>query len=234
MLPHASVSGVAHIKSENGTLRPGRIVSIATGIAGLAWLAVIVTATALMFAYAANPCDEGAPPGIWPSSSAVQRDASKPTLVMFVHPRCPCSRASIGELALLMAHAPSKANVHVLFLQPSGTDPDWVQTSSWRTAAEIPGVIVERDANGAQARMFGMKTSGDAILYSADGRLLFHGGITISRGHSGDNPGRDALEALLSDQPAPMATSPVFGCALFATGTNAEVSAVCQKESQQP
>jgi hypothetical protein len=228
------MSGLGPNASENRTVRRNRRVPIATAIAGLVWLSVIVTATVLMFAYAATPGDGGAPPAVWPSASHVVREFSKPTLVMFVHPRCPCSRASIGELAALMAHVQGKAIVRVLFLEPAGTDPGWVETSSWREAAAIPGVVVQRDEDGAEASLFSMKTSGDSVLYAADGRLLFHGGITISRGHSGDNPGREALQALLQNQPAQLAQTPAFGCALFAPGTNAGVTIACRIENSEP
>jgi len=234
MLSNQGMHGLGLIASENRTVRRNRRVPIATAIAGLVWLAVIVTATFLMFAYAATPGDGGAPPAVWPSASHVARDSSKPTLVMFVHPRCPCSRASVGELAVLMAHVQGKAIVRVLFLHPAGTNPGWVETSPWHEAAVIPGVAVQRDEDGAEASLFGMKTSGDSVLYAADGRLLFHGGITISRGHSGDNPGREALQALLQNQPAQLAQTPAFGCALFAPGTSTAAPIACRVEHSEP
>jgi hypothetical protein len=76
-------------------------------------------------------------------------------------------------------------------------------------------VTVQRDDAGREARLFGAETSGDTRLYSATGELMFHGGITIARGHSGDNPGRDALEALLFGKPAGATKTRVFGCSLF-------------------
>ena len=49
---------------------------------------------------------EGTPAGAperWPASSAIPADLGRPTLVMLAHPQCPCTRASISELAILMA-----------------------------------------------------------------------------------------------------------------------------------
>jgi hypothetical protein len=132
-----------------------------------------------------------------------------------MHPHCPCSRASIGELALLMAHCQGRVDAQVLFLQPAEMSSDWVLTDLWREAARIPGVTVSRDEAGREARLFGAETSGDTALYDGQGRLMFHGGITIARGHSGDNPGRDALEALLLGTPTQQTNTPVFGCSLF-------------------
>ena len=107
----------------------------------------------------------------------------------------------------------------VLMLRPAGMPDDWVHTDLWSSAAAIPGVSVLADDEGAEARRFGAATSGQALLYSADGQLLFAGGITESRGHSGDNAGRSAIESLvLGSQTIPTtrpALTPVYGCPLF-------------------
>jgi len=71
---------------------------------GIGWLATIVTGTYLLLAYANAPGQAGSPPENLPQSSQVPRDTERPTLVMFIHPHCPCSRASVGELAEVMAH----------------------------------------------------------------------------------------------------------------------------------
>ena len=56
-----------------------------------------------------------------------------------------------------------------------------------------------------------MATSGHALLFDRDGRLLFRGGITPARGHEGDNFGASAIAARLAGRPA-RAEAPVFGC----------------------
>jgi hypothetical protein len=43
---------------------------------------------------------------------------------------------------------------------------------------------------------------------------LFKGGITASRGHSGDNLGRDAVIDLVTSGVASASSTPVFGCSL--------------------
>jgi hypothetical protein len=132
---------------------------------------------------------------------------------MLAHPHCPCTRASIGELALLMAHVQGRLTATVLFLSPSDMPAAWEQTDLWEDAAAIPGVTVMRDADGAEARRFGAVTSGQVIVYDASGRVLFSGGITPSRGHAGDNQGRSAIVALLDGDPS-VRGSRVFGCSL--------------------
>ncbi|MDB6139663.1 MAG: redB [Verrucomicrobiaceae bacterium] len=135
-------------------------------------------------------------------------------LVMFAHPRCPCSSASIGELATLMARCQGRLGAQVWFFQPAGETEEWARTDLWRSAATIPGVTVHVDSEGIEARRFNAETSGQVALYSQAGSLLFQGGITLSRGHSGDNPGSDAIEALLCHQFSGPVQTPVFGCAL--------------------
>ena len=182
---------------------------------GLVWLGIVGAGMFLMLTYANSPGPAGSPPGTWPETSQVPHDPKLPTLLMFLHPHCPCSRASVGELALLMAHCQGRVAVHLLFLQPTELDSNWVLTDTWTDAGQIPGVTVHRDHAGREARLFGAETSGETALYDTKGLLMFHGGITISRGHSGDNPGRDTLQALLLGTPAQLANTPIFGCSLF-------------------
>ena len=61
---------------------------------GAVWLGIVLAGTLLMVAYAGTPGKTGAPPESWPGSSQVRRNPHQATLVMFIHPHCPCSRAS--------------------------------------------------------------------------------------------------------------------------------------------
>ena len=71
------------------------------------------------------------------------------------------------------------------------------------------------DDNGVEARRFHAVTSGQTALYDIEGRLLFSGGITGSRGHSGDNAGRSAIVSLLNTGDAERTETSVFGCPLY-------------------
>jgi hypothetical protein len=120
----------------------------------------------------------------------------------------------MDELAQVVAHVQGKARVFVLFYAPRNSGSDWTNTSLRRTAAEIPGVTVFSDIDGREARRFGAETSGHTFLYAPDGRLLFNGGITASRGHSGDNVGEGTLISLINNQPVTQSKTLVFGCPL--------------------
>jgi len=155
----------------------------------------------------------------WPTTSIVPSQPDKPTLLMFAHPHCPCTRASVGELAEIMAHAMGKVNAYVFFVKPPGAGPDWDDTDLRRSAAAIPGVTVLTDENGNEAARFGAQTSGHTVVFASNGALIFSGGITASRGHAGDNAGENAVLAALTQQPLLRARTPVFGCSLTKRAT---------------
>jgi hypothetical protein len=183
---------------------------------GATWVAAITLGLSRLWSYESTPGTAARAPAGWPNDARVPRAADKPTLVLLIHPRCPCSRATLGELAAVMTDCRGQLAATVLVLHPTGTPAGWEHTDLWDTAAAIPGVTVLADEQGAQARLFGAATSGQALLFDTAGRLLFAGGITASRGHRGDNAGRDAITALVlhnHPRPAP-AQTPVYGCPL--------------------
>jgi hypothetical protein len=180
------------------------------------WLTSVGTGLAWLMAYDNTPGTPANAPSNWPAASTLARDGDGPTLVMLAHPRCDCTRASIGELAELMARAPRRPKAFVVFIRPGGVDAAWAKTGTFNQATRIPGVTVIRDDNGHEADRFGVWTSGQTLLYDRDGRLVYSGGITGARGKSGNNTGRSTVLDLLAGGKAPRATTQVFGCSLFA------------------
>jgi hypothetical protein len=165
--------------------------------------------------YESSPGEVGTVGTAWPASSRISPPTERPVLIMLAHPRCPCTQASVAELAKIMAHLQGKVSAYVLFLTPHAALSDWENTELRRTAAKIPGVTVVSDIDGVEARKFGAETSGHTFLYDRNGRLLFNGGITQSRGHSGDNAGENAVVALVNDHHSALARTFVFGCSLI-------------------
>ena len=182
---------------------------------GALWIGAVVAGFAWLGSYDNRPGIPASAPERWPTDSQIARDASRPMLVMLVHPRCSCSRASLGELAELLARAHHRPAAVVLMVRPAGVSEDWEKTDLWQSAARIPEVTVVRDDGGVEARRFGTRTSGQTLLYDTDGRLLFSGGITGARGHPGDNAGRATILALLDREGPQQSGSPVFGCPLL-------------------
>ena len=179
------------------------------------WLAAVGLGMAALLNYSNTPSHDGLAPAHWPAQSTVRRVAGQATLVMFAHPRCACTRASVGELAELMAHCQGLVGARVVFFRPSGSAEDWAHSDLWRAAEVIPGVTVQSDEGGREARLFHADASGHTVLYDAQGHLVFNGGITVSRGHSGDNAGRDAIMAYLHAKSVERAQTPVFGCLIL-------------------
>lgn len=176
------------------------------------WIAVSAVGFGALARYDLRPGDGGHIAERWPEGSALERAADRATLVMTLHPRCPCSRASVHELEKLLARYPGRVRAHVLFLRPTSQSPGWERTALWESASRIPGVAVRADPGGAESRRFGAATSGQAALYDARGALRFRGGVTGSRGHEGDNRNGDALALALTDDRAPSLVASVFGC----------------------
>jgi hypothetical protein len=166
----------------------------------------------------------GEAPSDWPRDSSIDRASQSSTLLVFAHPHCPCSRATLNELERIVARCHQHVSVQVVFCVPLGAPEGWERTGLWDQAASIPGVRVSTDPGTREARRFGAFTSGDALLYDSAGGLLFHGGITGSRGHEGDNSGESAIVSLVRDGRADLSACPAFGCSLFDPDLSAEHS----------
>lgn len=188
---------------------------ILTALLGVTWIAIVALGLRLLLKYESTPGRIGLVGASWPAASTVQPSGLNPTLVMLAHPHCPCTRASIGELAQIMADTQGKLDAYVLFTKPKGSNGDWDDTELRRSAAAIPGVRVSTDAEGSQARLFGAETSGHTLLFDRTGTLLFSGGITASRGHAGRNDGESAIIAAVNMKPTGRQRTPVFGCSLI-------------------
>jgi len=191
---------------------------LATRLAWLgaaAWLAAVAGGFAILWSYKSTPGPaQRAAPVRWPAASAVAPSAQRATLLLFAHPRCVCTRATMAELARMMARFHDRIDATVLFWTPRDAPPDWSSGDLWNSARRIPGVEVRRDLDGREASRFAVATSGGVVLYDAGGRLLFQGGITAARGHEGDSFGQERIASLLTTGAADRADAPVFGCAL--------------------
>lgn len=153
-------------------------------------------------------------PRRWPEQAAISCDAQRFNLVMTLHPRCPCSQASLHELEVLLSRVGSRVQTHILFVIPIGAPPDWVNGPLWEQTNQMANVNVHIDDEGRISSAFGAATSGYTLLYGPGGQLLFSGGITNGRGSEGDNPGLEAVLTLIRGRPMQTLTAPVFGCRL--------------------
>lgn len=177
----------------------------------------------VMADYSATEGKAGEPPERWPNKlpSELTTENNKPTLVMFAHPLCPCTRATLWELESMANRLHGLFTMHILFFEPENSNamPDVWEASDLKTIANrLPGTSVHVDVEGEIARHFGAYTSGQVLLYDTNLQLAFTGGITPSRGHTGTNPGKARIiSSILSDSavdPLKPSLHSVYGCSL--------------------
>jgi hypothetical protein len=185
------------------------------------WLLACAGGLYALGAHAGASGAVGAVPRRWPSGAAARPESSGATLLLFAHPRCPCTRAALDELAWVLARSRGRATARVFFYRPLGAAAGWERTPLWDEARAL-GARVAADPDGAQARAFGARTSGMVVIYGAEGRLLYEGGITAGRAQEGDGPGREAAVAAIEGKLARPVEGSVFGCALIASKAERE------------
>ena len=172
----------------------------------------------LSFSYESAPGAKGRLPSARSASERVGFDAHRPTLVLFAHPHCPCTRATLDELERLLARAGDKVEAVVYFYSNEGVGGMQRRSALRERAHAMPGVVVRDDPDGRIAADMGALTSGQVHLWSPGGELLFEGGITVSRGHAGDNVGVAALAAILDGREPAVRSTLVHGCRIHDEG----------------
>ncbi|MEM7312904.1 MAG: hypothetical protein AAF497_07105 [Planctomycetota bacterium] len=146
-------------------------------------------------------------------ASEVGTKADGFVMLVFVHPRCPCTAATMSELERLAARLnPSVASTVCVYLA-GGVPESWAQTDYWERARQISSCRVICDRHGELAAAFGVATSGHVLLYH-DSNLLYSGGITSSRGHEGGNEGIEAIVKMVQEHDRTFTERPVFGCVI--------------------
>jgi hypothetical protein len=186
--------------------------AIAVGI--LAWVAGVAWGLQKIGSYASTPGMADEAPAMWPGSALVAPQAGRPTLVMFIHPQCSCTRASLEELKAIIERSHGAVSAWVVVLKPSGMNDEWAESGISETARNLRGVTVVVDNDGTEADRFGALTSGHTVLYSSTGKLEFSGGITAARGHVGSNSGERSVVNFVTTGKADSAHHNVYGCGL--------------------
>ena len=191
-------------------VRPGR--SILPVIVSI-WVVLVGSAFAGLLAYHNMPGERRDHTEVWPANNSIQIDAQRANLVVFIHPQCPCSVATLNELARIQSACGVRLKIQVVFYCPS--DKHWEDTSKVRQALTIPNVHIANDIDGKLAKRFGALTSGHSFLYSTDGRRVFSGGITPARGHEGENLGRNSIVNYVLEGKTTCDKTNVFGCPIL-------------------
>jgi hypothetical protein len=165
--------------------------------------------------YKSTPGMPGTELKVLPPQSEIDLSEKPYTLVMFGHPKCPCSRASLVELQKLIGTYSREFGVRIIFYHPKSSSPDWFETDIVAKAKALPDVKVSYDPDGRLARIIGAKTSGQTYVFDKQRRQIFMGGITGSRGHEGENDGVRSIASIAETGKPILSTTKVFGCSLF-------------------
>lgn len=182
------------------------------------WASLLGLGLYFLMNYETTPGKPGIPPKDFPRDTKLKLSSDKDTLVMFVHPQCPCTKASLEQLAPLSLK--NNLEIKIVHFKPSIKPDGWSEKWQLGDWTKNPSVQIIEDIDGAEARRFNAKTSGQTYLFEPDGKLVFAGGITPARGVAGDNKGFDHLSLALSRNKrdandSNKKNSLVFGCNLL-------------------
>src|SRR4051794_14080532 len=90
------------------TMRPSVSRSrLLVGVA-IAWGLLVGGGLLGLGALEARPGDPGDSARAWPAEGRIARVEGRSNLILWVHPRCPCSRASLDALGRLVAARPGR------------------------------------------------------------------------------------------------------------------------------
>jgi hypothetical protein len=185
-------------------------------VGALMWVLFSIGGSAWLWRYSLTAAPAAEPPLVLPAQ--FRGDSTGPVILMFAHPQCPCTIATLEQLDKLTARsAKVTSTIIVFFVQPRDRTSEWVQSGSWQRATRIPHIRVIADPDGRSAAQFGVHASGHTLVYGGNGELRFSGGLTPSRGHVGDAAGLTRAAAAVMGSTS-LATAPVFGCALLEHG----------------
>jgi hypothetical protein len=206
-LPIVTAAGVDRLKLRR------RLIAVAIVSAAVLWSAAVIAGIQRIWSYESTPGEQSSVPAVWPGSSLISIDQQRATLMMFVHPLCVCTRASLIELREALDTTDRPPAVWIVLLSPQGIVSDWNESIA-NIAARIPEARIVSDVEGSAADQFGASTSGHVVFYDRGGRLVFSGGITGGRGHVGNNDGRRGVVAAMRDGSDHAHEHPIFGCGL--------------------
>jgi hypothetical protein len=177
----------------------------------LGWGGLLAAGFGLLMLYEATAAIGGKLPAVVDSQFANWDHAS---LVLALHPHCPCSRATVQQLEKILSRAPVSAELTVLVFKPKDEPDSWIESSTVSSLKKFQTKLIV-DGDGMKAQRLGLNASGQVQVYSASGALLYNGGITAGRGHGGDNIGAQTVLELLRGERVDAQSAPVFGCSIF-------------------
>ena len=177
------------------------------------WLLLIATCVYMLLDHSYQPAQTNASVAAWPTNSRLSRNSSGIQLVMFAHPCCPCTAASLNELDRLVREIPDGTIATIAFNIRGLSAEDLAHADNLKLLKDSEKLTLFYD-DGSEADAFGATVSGELLAFDCSGRRLFRGGLTAARGHAGESVGRDVLQQIAGGQFLDACETPVYGCRL--------------------
>ncbi|MCE9608334.1 MAG: hypothetical protein K8U03_25895 [Planctomycetia bacterium] len=181
---------------------------------GLAWLSSVAVVFQLWIDYDHDPGRAGDTLPLWPIDSRLKLDERYGTLVVFLHPFCPCSQKGMRKIERIIADRTNRPTCYFLFSDLNDNTVVETDSDNWRRARSLSREGTLTDFDAVEATRFGAKTSGFLAFYDAAGRLRFRGGITSERGGEQSNAFERLLSEAIAGSDFPLVSTPVYGCPL--------------------
>lgn len=136
------------------------------------------------------------------------------SIVMALHPTCPCTRSSLAELERLLETESTTSQCVFLVALPSDKSMSWIDTDTTMLAKGLPNSRIIVDVDAKLATQLGIENSGGILVVQPNGTVSFSGGITSGRTCTQENPGSVAVASLIRGEAVQAITTPTFGCPL--------------------
>src|SRR5882762_11463884 len=101
------------------------------------WLGLIVVGYAWLLRYSFAVGKAATAPGTIPHGLASSAPSARPQLLLALHPRCPCSRATLTELAKILSRAANACDVTVLLYRPADKPDSWLEGALLDTCRQL-------------------------------------------------------------------------------------------------
>lgn len=186
------------------------LLALALGI----WGASLATAWSRLYSHAYQATETGRGVPRWPQGTLLGETASRFRIVVFVHPFCPCTAATVRELDESLTRIPDDVTIDAIAVTAGFSPEELLRSRTLEALRRMPRVRLHSDPEGHERALFGAVVSGETFGFDPHGRRVFHGGVTPGRGHQGDADGQRELEDLAAGRRQAPAEAPVFGCRL--------------------
>jgi hypothetical protein len=150
----------------------------------------------------------------WPCGARPVPAEADTRIIVFAHPYCPCTRATLDQLDQSLTRFPHNTFVRVVFTTAGLHGRDIAESGLVAFARRMPRVDVYLDETAEETLRFQARVSGEVLAFDRSGNCQFHGGLTSGRGHRGESTGQRQLERVaVGDSTAPF-IGPVYCCVL--------------------